>query len=76
MLFVIRTSEFWQSPARCSLKVFAQFEPQFFLYIHFGTVVKHVRHSFDFLFCLLSIYNCRKICSETPDIMTCCVFQK
>ena len=41
--------------------------------IHFGTVIKHVRHSFDFLLRLLSISNCRKTCSETLHVMTRCV---
>ena len=28
------------------------------------------RHSFDFLLCSLGVYNCRKICNETPHVMT------
>ena len=34
-------------------------------YINFGTVIKHVRHSFDFLLCSLDVSNCRKTCIET-----------
>ena len=30
----------------------------------------HVRYSFDFLFCSLSVSNCRKTCKETLHVMT------
>ena len=33
-------------------------------YTNFGTVIKRVRHSFDFLLCSLSVSNCRKTCIE------------
>ena len=42
-------------------------------YIHFGTVIKHVRHSFDLLLCsLMQCFYLKKTCNETPHVMTWC----
>ena len=37
--------------------------------MHFGTVIKHVRHSCVFLLCLLNVFNWEKTCSNTPHEM-------
>ena len=36
--------------------------------IYFGSVIKHVRHSFDFFLCSISVSNFRKACDETPHV--------
>ena len=39
--------------------------------IHFGTVIKHVRHSFDFLLCSFGFCNCKnRTCHKTAHFMT------
>ena len=68
-LFFIRTSKFWPRLIVLEFLHNLSLNCSFIMYMHFDTVIKHVRHSFDFLLCSLSVSNRRKTCDETPHVM-------
>ena len=82
-LLFIRTSKFWPRLVVKFLHIMSLncscYKVNFYVHsigllllsIHFGTVMKHVRHSL----CSLSVSNCRKTCKETSHDVMCCVFQ-